>query len=324
MEITLLIRILSSVLADSSPLVIASMGETISERAGVINLSLDGSIMLSAMSGFAAAYLTGNVVWGFLAATMVGALIALLIAFASITLHQDQVAVGFVLTLLGAELANFLGGPFVRRPGPRVPHMPIPLLRDIPVVGEIFFRHDILVYASVVLIVVVWFWIFKTQAGLRLRGVGERPEAAFARGVNVNRLRYLYTVTGGALVGIAGAAYSLNVKLGWSEGHTLGNGWIALAIVIFGGWHPLRVAFGAYLFGALTSLGGILQRRIPGVPTQVFQAAPFALMILVLLFVSGGALERLLSLFPPRIRRVLREALRVAPPSALGRPFVTE
>ncbi len=324
MEITLLIRILSSVLADSSPLVIASMGETISERAGVINLSLDGSIMLSAMSGFAVAYLTGNVVLGFLAAMMVGALIALLIAFASITLHQDQVAVGFVLTLLGAELANFLGEPFVRRPGPRVPHMPIPLLRDIPVVGEIFFRHDILVYASIVLIVVISFWIFKTQAGLRLRGVGERPEAAFARGVNVNRLRYLYTVIGGALVGIAGAAYSLSVKLGWSEGHTLGNGWIALAIVIFGGWHPLRVAFGAYLFGALISLGGILQRSIPGVPTQVFQAAPFALMILVLLLVSGGALERLLSLFPPGIRRLLREALRVAPPSALGRPFVTE
>lgn len=324
MEITLLIRILSSVLANSSPLIIASLGETISERAGVINLSLDGSIMLSAMSGFAVAYLTGNVVLGFLAAMMVGALIALLIAFASITLRQDQVAMGFVLTLLGAELANFLGEPFVRRPGPRVPHMPIPLLRDIPVLGEVFFRHDILVYASIMLIVLVWFWIFKTQAGLRLRGVGERPEAAFARGVNVNRLRYLYTVIGGALVGIAGAAYSLSVKLGWSEGHTLGNGWIALAIVIFGGWHPLRVAFGAYLFGALISLGGILQRSIPGVPTQVFQVAPFALMILVLLFVSGGALERLLSLFPPRIRRLLREALRVAPPSALGRPFVTE
>ena len=324
MEITLLIRILSSVLADSSPLVIAGMGETINERAGVINLSLDGSIMLSAMSGFAVAYLTGNVVLGFLAAMMVGAVIALLIAFASITLHQDQVAVGFVLTLLGAELANFLGEPFVRRPGPRVPHMPIPLLCDIPVVGEIFFRHDILVYASIVLIVVVWFWIFKAQAGLRLRGIGERPEAAFARGVNVNRLRYLYTVIGGALVGIAGAAYSLNAKLGWSEGHTLGNGWIALAIVIFGGWHPLRVAFGAYLFGALISLGGILQRSIPGVPTQVFQAAPFALMILVLLFVSGGALERLLSFLPPRIRRVVGEALRVAPPSALGKPFVKE
>jgi simple sugar transport system permease protein len=324
MEIAFLIRILGSVVADSSPLVIASMGETINERAGVINLSLDGSIMLSAMSGFAVAYLTGNVVLGFFAAMMVGALIALLIAFASITLHQDQVAVGFVLTLLGAELANFLGEPFVRRPGPRVPYMPIPLLSDIPVIGEIFFRHDILVYASIVLIVVVWFWLFKTQAGLRLRGVGERPEAAFARGVNVNRLRYLYTAIGGALVGIAGAAYSLSVKLGWSEGHTLGNGWIALAIVIFGGWHPLRVAFGAYLFGALISLGGILQRSIPGVPTQVFQAAPFALMILVLLFVSGGALERLLSFFPPRMRRVVEEALRVAPPAALGRPFVTE
>lgn len=319
-----LIRILGSVLAYSSPLVIASMGETISERAGVINLSMDGSIMLSAMSGFAVAYLTGNLLLGFLAAMMVGALVALLIAFASITLHQNQVAVGFVLTILGAELANFLGEPFVRRPGPRVPYMPIPWLGDIPIVGEIFFRQDLLVYASLLLIVAVWFWIFRTQAGLRLRGVGERPEAAFARGVDVNRLRYLYTVMGGALVGVAGAAYSLSVKLGWSENHTLGNGWIVLAIVIFGGWHPARVAFGAYLFGGLKALGGILQGVLPGVPTQVFQGAPFALMILVLLLVSGETLERFLSYFPQPVRRGLRDLLRSNPPAALGRPFTRE
>jgi simple sugar transport system permease protein len=137
-------------------------------------------------------------------------------------------------------------------------------------------------------------------------------------------MRYLYTVLGGALVGAAGAAYSLSVKLGWSHRHTAGNGWIALAIVIFGGWHPMRVAFGAYLFGGLKSLGSILQRVIPGVPTQVFQAAPFALMILALLLVSSEALDRALAYLPPRVQRVLAAALRGSPPSALGTTFVKE
>lgn len=324
MDTDLLIRTLSSVLAQSTPLIFAGIGETITEKAGVINLSLDGTILLSAMGGFAVAYLTGNVILGFLAAMVIGAFVALIIAFASITLRQDQVAVGFVLTLLCAELSSFFGNPFVRKPGPSVPHLPIPVLSNIPIVGKLFFDHNVVIYASFLLIIVAWFWIFKTQPGLRVQGVGERPEAAFARGVNANRMRYLYTVLGGALVGAGGAAYSLSVKLGWSHRHTAGNGWIALAIVIFGGWHPVRVAFGAYLFGGLKSLGSILQRVIPGVPTQVFQAAPFALMILALLLVSSEALDRALAYLPTRVRRVLAAALRGSPPAALGTTFVKE
>ena len=324
MDTDLLIRTLSSVLAQSTPLIFAGIGETITEKAGVINLSLDGTILLSAMGGFAVAYLTGNVILGFLAAMVIGAFVALIIAFASITLRQDQVAVGFVLTLLCAELSSFFGNPFVRKPGPSVPHLPIPVLSNIPIVGKLFFDHNVVIYASFLLIIVAWFWIFKTQPGLRVQGVGERPEAAFARGVNANRMRYLYTVLGGALVGAGGAAYSLSVKLGWSHRHTAGNGWIALAIVIFGGWHPMRVAFGAYLFGGLKSLGSILQRVIPGVPTQVFQAAPFALMILALLLVSSEALDRAIAYLPPRVRRVLAAALRGSPPAALGTTFVKE
>jgi ABC-type uncharacterized transport system permease subunit len=324
MDTDLLIRTLSSVLAQSTPLIFAGIGETITEKVGVINLSLDGTILLSAMGGFAVAYLTGNVILGFLAAMILGALVALIIAFASITLRQDQVAVGFVLTLLCAELSSFFGNPFVRKPGPSVPHLPIPVLSSIPILGKLFFDHNVVIYASFLLIIVAWFWVFKTQPGLRVQGVGERPEAAFARGINANRMRYLYTVLGGALVGAAGAAYSLSVKLGWSHRHTAGNGWIALAIVIFGGWHPVRVAFGAYLFGGLKSLGSILQRVIPGVPTQVFQAAPFALMILALLLVSSEALDRAIAYLPPRVRRVLAAALRGSPPAALGTTFVKE
>ncbi len=326
MDTDFLIRTLASVVAASSPVVLASIGETISEKSGVINLSLDGSIALSAMTGFAVAYTTGSLMWGVLAAMVVGALVALLIAFASITLRQEQVAVGFVLTLLCSDLADFLGNPFVRRPGPSAPPLPIPFLADIPWLGPILFDHNILIYTSMLMVVLAWWWMHQTQPGLKLQGVGERPEAAFARGVNVNRLRYVYTTIGGALVGLAGAAYSLSVKLGWSHGHTQGIGWIALAIVIFGGWNPWRVAMGCYLFGILKALGSILQRNpaFNNVPTQIFSSAPFALMIFTLLLINSEGVDRLLALLPTHLARRLDRAIRGRAPGGLGRPFVQE
>jgi len=322
MDLALLIQTLASVVGGATPLIIAGIGETITEKAGVINLSLDGSILLSAMVAFAVAFATGSVLLGFLAAMLVGALMALIVAFGSIKLRQDQVAIGFVLTLLGADLSSFLGNPFVRRPGPSVPPLPIPYLADIPVIGPIFFNHNLLVYFSYLLIFAAWLYIFKTQPGLKLQGIGERPEAAFARGSKVNLMRYIYTALGGALVGMAGAAFSLSVKLGWSHGHTSGNGWIALAIVIFGGWHPLRVAFGAYLFGSLKSLSSIFQRIAPTIPSQFFNGAPFALMIIALLLVSSGWLDRLLIYLPARVRNFIQDSLLGAPPGGLGRIFV--
>src|SRR5712692_7097598 len=294
------IRLLASVLADSVPLVFAVVGETLSEKAGVINLSLDGSLMLAAMAGFAVSSTTGDVTLGFVAAMVVGALVALVVAFAGITLKRDQVAVGFVLTLLCADLSSFLGTPYVRKPGPSVPYTPIPVLSDIPILGTLLFSHSITVYLSFAVIFLAWFFMFKTQQGLMLQGVGERPEAAFARGANVQRLRYLYTVLGGALVGIGGAAFTLSVKLGWSYHHTQGFGWIALAIVIFGGWHPVRAAFGAYLFGGLQTLGSVLQSSVPDMPIQLLQVAPFALMILVLVATNSEGLTRVMDRLPAR------------------------
>lgn len=324
MNAVLLIKTLASVVRGATPLVFAGIGEAITEKAGVINLSLDGTILLSTMTAFAVAYTTDSVILGFLAAMAVGTLMALIIAFGSITLHQDQVAIGFVLTLLGAELSSFLGNPFVRLKGPSVPHLPILYLADVPIIGDILFNHNLVVYASYVLVILSWLYIFKTQPGLKLQGIGERPEAAFARGSNVNLMRYVYTAIGGALVGLAGASYSLSIKLGWSHRHTAGNGWIALAIVIFGGWHPLRVAFGAYLFGGLRSLSSIFQRVAPGIPSQFFNGAPFALMIVALLLVSSGWLDRLLIYLPTRVRRVIHDALLGTPPAGLGRVFVKE
>ncbi|HIP88156.1 MAG TPA: ABC transporter permease [Anaerolineales bacterium] len=326
MEIEFLVQTLSSLVAAASPVVLASIGETVSEKSGVINLSLDGSIALSAMTGFAVALTTGSVWLAMVAAMAVGALMALVVAFASITLRLEQVAVGFVLAMLGLELADFLGNPFVRRPGPSVPHWPIPYLAEVPILGPIFFDQNLVVYLSFLAVVVSWWWIYKTQPGLKLQGVGERPESAFARGVNVNRLRYVYTVVGGALVGLAGASYSLSIKLGWSHRHTFGIGWIALAIVIFGGWNPWRVAAGSYLFGLLKALGSILQRNpaFANVPTQIFSSAPFALMIFALLLVSSEGVDRLLALLPPRVARRIDRTIRGRLPGWLGRPFVQE
>ncbi len=326
METNFLIQTLASIVAASSPVVLAAIGETISEKSGVINLSLDGSIALSAMTGFAVAFTTGSVTLGFGAAMAVGALVALLIAFASITLRQEQVAVGFVLTLLCSDLADFLGNPFVRQRGPAASHVPIPYLSTVPFLGPILFNHSLVVYLSMISVVVAWWWIYKTQPGLKLQGVGERPESAFARGVDVNRLRYLYTVVGGALIGLAGGAYSLSIKLGWSHRHTFGIGWIALAIVIFGGWSPWRVAAGCYLFGILKALGSILQRNpaFAAVPTQIFSSAPFALMIFALLLVHSEGVDRLLALLPPRVARRLDRAIRGRSPGGLGQPFVQE
>jgi general nucleoside transport system permease protein len=335
-----LISTLGGIVTNATPLVIAAMGETITERAGVVNLSLDGSIVLSAMSGFVVAYSAQQLMManagmtapeaagiavfiGVVGAMIVGALVALLIAFSSIALRQDQVAVGFVLTLLGVDLAVFLGTNYARIPGPQILPTPFPILSEIPVVGDIFFRQSWFAYISYLLVFGTWWYFFRTRQGLSLRAVGERPEAAFSRGIPVNRLRYFYTALGGALVGLAGAAYSLNVKAGWSVPPAMGgDGWIALAIVIFGGWHPFRVLIGAYLFAGLRSLASVIQRT-PGIEINItlLNAAPWVLMIITLLLVSSGALERLLQLLPRPLQKPLRGILRSDPPAALGTRF---
>jgi ABC-type uncharacterized transport system permease subunit len=323
---------LAGVLAAAAPVLFAVIGETITERAGIINLSMNGTVLLSAMSGFAVAYKTGSLVLGFLAGMLIGALVAFIVAFSSITLHQSQVAVGFVLALTCRDLAYFLGVPYMNLPGPRLPTWSVPGLKDIPVLGTLFFKQDLMTYLSYLLIFLAWLWIFRTRPGLMLRGIGERPAAAYVRGANVNLLRYVYTVIGGAIIGLAGPAYTLNVKAGWmgTQSGLDGIGWIALSITIFGGWNPFRAAIGAYLFSFLQWLGLVLQSRLPNIPSQVLQVAPFPLMILTLLLVNIGNaewVERMLAALPEGMRRAvtrLLRALRASPPAALGVPFKSE
>lgn len=332
MENNFLIVGLASVLVTAAPIVFAAIGETFAERSGVINLSVNGTIVLTAMTGFAVAVTTNSLVLGYLSGIVVGALVALLIAFSSITLHQSQVAVGYVLTYTTLSLAYFLGNPYTAAQGPILQNTPIPLFSKIPILGALFFNSDIMTYLSYVLIFVAWLWVFRTRPGLILRGIGERPAAAFVRGANVNRLRYFYTVLGGALVGLAGPIYSLGVKAGWKG--TIsgldGFGWIALAITIFGGWNPLRAAFGAYLFAFLQWLSLVIQPVLPSIPAQVLQVAPFPLMILTLLLVNVSDAEwvdRTLASLPERPRKIVSRILRAlhaSPPGALGTPFTNE
>lgn len=316
-----LLIIVATAIATATPIVFAAIGETINERAGVINLSAEGTIMFCAMAGFGVAKATDNVWLGFVGAAITGALIALIVAYGAITLKQSQIAIGFVLALLFSDLSSFLGNPIVRVPGPTVSSFKIPILQDIPIIGPLFFQSDLLVYCSYALIILTWIFFYRMRGGLTLRAIGEQPAAAFARGTNVVLMRYIYTLVGGALMGIGGAAFSLDFKAGWSYRHTAGYGWIALAIVIFGGWNPLRVALGAYLFGILQSLASVAQSTFQAVPTQVFTVAPFVLMILVLVLTSNDWLDRLFTFLPTSLRRSVIRSIHSTPPASLGKAF---
>jgi ABC-type uncharacterized transport system permease subunit len=316
----------ASIVAGAAPIVFAAVGETITEKAGVINLSLDGTILLSAMLAFVVAYQSQSLLLGFLGGAMAGGLVAATLGLFSIYLGLSQVAVGFVLTLTARDLAYFFGNPYARLYGPQVSQWPIPVLKKIPLLGEVFFQQSPPVYLSILLIAAAWWYLYLTPRGLCLRAVGEHPQAAFARGTNTRRIQMLYTVAGGLLVGLAGATFALCTKPGWGRPQGAeGTGWIALAIVIFGGWHPVKAAFGAYLFAFLQIMGIYFQGWWPSVPAQVFHVAPFPLMIfaLVLMHMVQPGPKRTTKGAGRMLRRILN-LLSGAAPAALGRSFRVE
>ncbi|MEY3990357.1 MAG: hypothetical protein RI985_1438 [Chloroflexota bacterium] len=316
-----LVTDIASVVAMSAPMLLATMGILLSERAGVINLSVDGSLLLAGMAGFAAAFLTGNVVVGFVIAASVGAIVAALVAYLGVTLKLSQTAVGFVLTLLCTDLSSFLGNPYVQKQGPAVTAWPIPGLAEVPILGVVLFSHDVVIYFSLLLVPLIAYVLYKTRVGLILRGVGERPDALYARGIDVIKVRYLAVIAGGVLIGLAGAAYTLDLKQGWTYRHVAGTGWIALAIVIFGAWRPWRIVVGSYLFAVLQTASTRLQDNDWGVPTQVLQVAPFVVMILVLAIVNSVAsprFQRWILDMPAPVQRFFRFISSPAP-AALGK-----
>lgn len=316
-----LITDIASVVAMSAPILFATMGILLSERAGVINLSVDGSLLLAGMSGFAVALITGSVMLGFVAAASVGALVAALVAYLGVTLKISQTAIGFVLALLCTDLSSFLGNPFVQKQGPAVSSWPIPGLSQIPFLGPILFRHDVVIYFSLILVPVIAVVLYRTRLGLILRGAGERPDALYARGIDVVKVRYVAVIVGGVLIGLAGAAFTLDLKQGWTYRHVAGTGWIALAIVIFGAWRPWRILLGCYLYAVLQTASTRLQANEWGVPTQVLQVAPFVVMIVVLAIVNSISSPRFQTWIvdlPSPIQRFFRFISSPAP-AALGK-----
>lgn len=314
MEISLA-TFLAAIVAMAAPVLLAALGETISEKAGVVNLSLDGAILLSAMAGFVVAFRTQSLVLGFLAAALAGALVALVLAVVGVWLNQSQVAVGFALAFLCRDLAYFLGHPYARKQGPQLGSLPLPGLAELPFFGEVLFSHSLVVYLSLLAIPGSIFFLYRSRYGLLLRCAGENPEACWARGIDPTRVRFLAVLAGGVLVGLAGGAFSLAVKPGWGQPQGCeGIGWIALALVIFGGWKPGRVAIGAYLFGMLQLLGIHFQDAFPSIPAQIFQVAPFPLMIftLVLLHLSGKRGGGWARLFPAQAPKWLGRAYKRA------------
>jgi simple sugar transport system permease protein len=311
--------LLTAVVASAAPIVLAVVGETLAERSGIINLSLDGAILLSAMGAFAVAVRTGSLTAGFVAGGLIGGAVAGVVAVFSLYLRVSQIAVGFVLALMTRDLAYFLGAPYAGISGPQVPPLTIPLLSRIPLAGPILFNHNAVVYLSFVLILVVWWIVNHTPAGLNIRAVGERPEAAFDRGINPLTVRLGCVLGGGLLTGLAGGAYSLGVKAGWGHPQGVeGVGWIVLALVIFGRWRIVRAAMGAYFFAFLQVAGVALQQLTTAIPAQVFQVAPFPLMILTLIFLNfpkvktGGQMTR---------GDVSRRSAGEGMPAALGKPW---
>lgn len=309
---------LTSILAISivagTSLVYATIGEIYTERSGVLNLGVEGMMIMGAVIAFAAAYHTGSAWAGVAAGALIGGLMALTHAFLTITMRAEQVVTGLAITLAGTGLASFLGeklgpdgGPLVGLIGPRFQRIPIPILSDIPVIGAIF-RQDILVYLVYILIIVATFYLYKTRGGLSLRSVGESPQTSDAMGVNVFGTRYLYTVVGGILAGIGGAHLSLSYTPGWTENLTGGRGWIVIALVIFATWDPLRAVVGALLFGGINAIQFRLQASGTTIPASLLNMLPYILTVVVLVLVTW------------------REGLskRLGAPAALGLPYNRE
>ncbi|KAB0570514.1 ABC transporter permease [Brucella pituitosa] len=299
--------ILLTIATAATPLLIAAIGELVVERSGVLNLGVEGMMLMGAVSGFAAAQYTGSAWLGMIAAIFVGSLFSGIFAFLTLTLVTNQVATGLALTILGIGASAMLGESFVGMPGVRLEAISIPYLSDIPYVGRFLFGQDPIFYISILLVIGVTWFLFRTRAGLQLRAIGDSHGSAHALGVHVVRTRYLAVLFGGACAGLAGAQLSLVYVPQWVENMSAGRGWIALALVVFASWRPWRVLIGAYLFGAVT-IGQLHAQALGfGLPSQFLSALPYLATIVVLVIISRN-----------------RRLTMMNTPASLGKSFVPD
>lgn len=313
-------KLLAATLAMGTSLTYATLGEVFTEKSGVLNLGVEGTMLMGALSGFTITYFTGSLALGLIFAIVTGALMSLIHAFITITLRANQVVSGLAITMFGTGLANFLGkkiGPVSNNYnliGLNLPvkfnNINIPVLNKIPILGA-FFNVSLLTYALYIILPITWYYMYKTKFGLSLRAVGEAPRTASAMGINVNKNRYIYTLFGGAFAGLGGAALSLCFTPSWNDGMTGGMGWIAIALVIFSTWNPAKVAIGTLIFGGITSLQFAIQaagiRMV--IPAQFLAIAPYFITVITLIFMTINA---------------QRTDGHFASPSALGTSFAID
>ena len=296
--------LVASLMVAATPILLAAIGELVVEKSGVLNLGVEGMMITGAISGFAAAVLTGSPMVGFLCAAIGGAALSVIFAILTQYFLSNQVATGLALTLFGLGLSAMLGQSYVGIKPPVSAKLDLPFISDIPVIGPILFSHDFTVYAALTLVTGVWFFLKYTRGGLILRAVGESHDAAHALGYKVVRVRILAIMFGGGCAGLGGAALSLVRVPQWTEGMTAGAGWIALAIVVFASWKPARVLLGAYLFGGVAVLQLNLQAAGVSIPVEYLSMSPYLITIIVLVVMSTNRAKSALNA-----------------PAALGRVF---
>jgi ABC-type uncharacterized transport system permease subunit len=282
------ILLLASLMVAATPILLAAIGELVVERAGVLNLGVEGMMITGAVCGFIVAVGTGSPWLGFIGAAIGGALLSLVFGFLTQVLLSNQVATGLALTLFGLGLSALMGQGYIGVKAPSFPDWHIPLLGDIPVLGPIVFQHDPMVYVGLAIVAIIWAFLKYSRAGLILRAVGENHEAAHALGYHVVRVRIMAIMFGGACAGLGGAYLSLVRVPQWTEGMTAGAGWIALAIVVFASWRPGRLLLGAYLFGGVTVLQLNLQAAGAAIAVEYLSMAPYLATIAVLVIMRAG------------------------------------
>ena len=314
MNNSVLVVVLASAVTYGTPLLYSALGELLTERSGILNLGVEGMMLVGAVMGFWAVQHTGSLVAAVGIAALAGAAMALVHAFLVVTLRASQIVSGLALTIFAGSqgLSSYLGSDLnlADQPARRAfaPFFP-KSWQNAEIVGPILFKQSALVYASWVLVVLLALYLNRTRFGLNLRAVGESPEAADAMGINVTAYRYAHTLIGGAFAGVGGACFSLWITPQWVDGLTSGAGWIAIALVIFAFWRPALCLVGAYLFGAFSGIPFTFQGRgiLTGIPPELFQSLPYVMTVVVLVLVSSAGARR-----------------RLGAPAALGTPYVRE
>lgn len=279
-------QLILTVFLTSVPLIFAATGELIAERSGVLNLGVEGMMLMGAVTAFAIALGTGSPFLGMLAGGGAGALTAAVFAFFTLGLATNQVATGLALTIFGTGLSGLMGAPLVGKAIDGLPQMPVPLLAEIPLLGKLLFNHDIMVYLAVALVILSAWVLTRTRLGLIVRAVGDNHDSAHALGYSVLGMRALTVIFGGMMAGLGGAYLPLVLTPHWAEGMTAGRGWIALALVVFASWIPSRVLGGAIIFGGITIMQLVGQARGWAIPAQFLSMLPYLATIFVLILIS--------------------------------------